>query len=277
MPEGDTLFRTARTLHRALAGRSVTSFETVLPALARVDHDRPIAGRTVASVRSVGKHLLVEFSGDLFLRTHMRMSGSWHIYRPGERWRRSRASMRIAIATDTYVAVGFDIPVAEFLTARELERHGELRALGPDLLDERFDSGEAARRLRTIPGTGLADALLNQRVMAGIGNVFKSEVLFVAGLDPFRTVGSLTDEQIETLIAVARELLRANVIETDRATAATWGGYRRTTRRADPGARLWVYGRGGKPCRQCGTPVEYQKHGPDARGTYWCPRCQRGA
>jgi endonuclease VIII len=274
MPEGDTLFRTARTLNTALAGRAVTAFETVLPALARVDHDHPIAGRTVAGVRSIGKHLLIEFSGGLSLRTHMRMNGSWHVYRPGERWRRSRGSMRIAITTGQFVAVAFDVPVAEFLTSRELERHAELRALGPDLLDERFDPGEAARRLRALPDLPLAEALLNQRVMAGVGNVFKSEVLFVAGLDPFRRVGSLTDGQTARVIAVARELLRANVIDATNVGAVTWGGYRRTTGRADPNARLWVYGRNGKPCRRCGTPIEYRKQGADARGTYWCPRCQ---
>ncbi len=275
MPEGDTLFRTARTLHKALAGRVVTSFETVLPALARIDQDHPIAGRTVVAARAVGKHLLIEFSGELYLRTHMRMSGSWHIYRPGERWRRSRAAMRVVVATDQYVAVAFDVPVAEFLTARDLERHEELRALGPDLLGEAFDAGEAARRLRALPDAPLTDVLLNQRVMAGVGNVFKSEVLFVSGLDPFRTVASLTDAQVAKLIAVAHELLRANVIDAGSVGAATWGGYRRTTRRADPDARLWVYGRAGKPCRRCGTPISYLKQGADARGTYWCPRCQR--
>ncbi len=274
MPEGDTLFRTARTLHEALAGRVVTSFDTVLPALARIDQDHPIAGRTVVAARSVGKHLLIEFSGKLYLRTHMRMNGSWHIYRPGERWRRPRGAMRIVVATDQYVAVAFDVPVAEFLTSRDLERHEELRALGPDLLGEAFDAGEAARRLRALPDAQLSDVLLNQRVMAGVGNVFKSEVLFVCGLDPFRAVASLTDAQVAKLVAVALELLRANVIDAGRLGAPTWGGYRRTTRRADPNARLWVYGRAGKPCRRCGTAIRYLKQGADARGTYWCPTCQ---
>ena len=142
------------------------------------------------------------------------------------------------------------------------------------MLDEGFDAGEAARRLRALPDAELADALLNQRVMAGVGNVFKSEVLFVARLDPFRTVASLSDEQVRRLISVARTLLTENVIDASRVGAATWGGYRRTTRRADPDARLWVYGRGGKPCRRCGTAIQYRKQGPDARGTYWCPKCQ---
>lgn len=275
MPEGDTIFRAARTLNRALTGRSVTRFDTVLPALARVDHDSPIAGRQVVGVRSVGKHLLIEFSGGLILRTHMRMNGSWHIYRPGEAWQRPRAAMRIVIATSEYVAVGFDIPVAEFLSAQRLARHAQIRALGPDLLDGHFDAAEAGRRLRAKAGAALGDALLDQRVMAGIGNVFKSEILFVSGLNPFRPVGSLSDDEVQHLIEVSQSLLRANVIDASRMPTPTWGGERRTTRRADPAARLWVYGRGGRPCRRCGTAIEYVKQGADARGTYWCPTCQR--
>lgn len=275
MPEGDTIFRTARTLHRALAGGRVTAFDTVLPALARVAEDSPIVGREVVGVRSVGKHLLIDLSGDLVLRTHMRMSGSWHIYRPGERWHRARSAMRVLIGTADYVAVGFDIPVAEFLTARQLARHAGLRALGPDLLDDAFDAHEAVRRLGELTGRPLGDALLDQRALAGIGNVFKSEVLFLAGLDPFRSVGSVTTEELAKVVETARALLRANVIDAARVPAATWGGSRRTTRQIDPRARLWVYGRGGRPCRRCGTAIAYRKQGPDARGTYWCPRCQQ--
>jgi endonuclease-8 len=265
----------ARTLHRALAGKTVTVFDTVLPALARVHQDHPVTGRLVERVRPVGKHLLIELSGGLTLRTHMRMAGSWHIYRPGERWQRSRTAMRIVLGTEDYVAVGFDIPVAEFLTARQVERHDELRRLGPDLLSPSFDAGEAVRRLRALGDAEVGDALLDQRAMAGVGNVFKSEVLFVCRLFPFRTVSTLSDEEVERLVAEARRLLGENVIDASRAGAAEWGGYRRTTRRTDPAARLWVYGRGGAPCRVCGTAIEYRKQGPDARGTYWCPACQR--
>jgi endonuclease VIII len=275
MPEGDTIFRTAHTLQLALAGHVVTGFETVLPALARVHHDQPVTGRTVTAVRSAGKHLLIELTGDLVLRTHMRMSGSWHIYRPGERWRRGRQAMRIVIATSEYVAVAFDVPVAEFLSSHDLERHGELNALGPDLLDEEFDASEAVRRLHAAATAPLGDALLNQRLLAGVGNVFKSEVLFVCRLDPFRTVGSLDEAQVTELVKAARRLLRDNVVQPLGSGEPTWGGARRTTRSLNPAARLWVYGRGGKPCRRCGTAIEYRKQGPDARGTYWCPKCQK--
>ncbi|RPJ75037.1 MAG: Fpg/Nei family DNA glycosylase [Acidobacteria bacterium] len=265
MPEGDTIFRAARTLHAALAGRVVTSFETALATLDRVDQDTPLAGRTVERVRSVGKHLLIEFSGDLVLRTHMRMSGSWHVYRPGERWRRPRSAMRIVLATDAYVAVAFDVPVAEFLTGRELARHRELKALGPDLLDAAFDAASALERLRARQDRSIAEALLDQRAMAGVGNVFKSEALFVAGVHPLRLVSAVSDEELGRAIETARTLMRANV----------FGGGRRTTRMMNPDARLWVYGRTGRPCRRCGMAIESRKEGEEARATYWCPRCQK--
>ena len=273
MPEGDTIFRTARTLQRALAGRTVTGFESVLPALMRIDHDEPITGRTIRSVRSLGKHLLIELSGDLVLRTHMRMSGEWHIYRPGERWQRPRAAMRLVLATDQYVAVGFDVPVAEFLRARDLERHRELGRLGPDLLADAFDEEAAVARLRSAAGRTLADALLDQRVMAGVGNVFKCEVLFLCGVDPFRSATTISEDEARRLVRTARDLLRVNVAEPRVPGAVR--GHRRTTRLANPAATLWVYGRGGRPCRRCGTAVASRKQGEAARLTYWCPRCQR--
>ncbi len=277
MPEGDTIFRAADTLHRALAGRVVTRFESVLPALTRVDYDRPLAGRTIESVTARGKHLLMTFTGDLLLHTHMRMNGAWHVYRPGERWRRPAREMRLVVATAEMVAVGFNMPVAEFLTARSLARHRTLAALGPDLLDEAFDRGAASRLLREHEREAIADALLDQRVVAGIGNVFKSEILFVAGVQPFAAVGALSDDQLARILDVARELMRMN---TRSATAglkprASYAG-RITTRRLNPNENLRVYGRGGLPCRRCGAPIQSTKTGLDARLTYWCPRCQAG-
>lgn len=273
MPEGDTIFRAARTLHRALAGRVVTRFETVFPALSRVDDDAPIAGRTIDRVFSAGKHLLLEFSGGLTLRTHMRMNGSWHIYRTGERWRRPRRDMRIVVSTAEYEAVGFAVPVAEWLATAAVNRHDVLRQLGPDLLADGFDTAEALRRLRERHAVTIADALLNQRIMAGIGNVYKSEVLFACRIHPFTPVDALTDEQLAALIDRARRFLRMNA--TGRIPAmTTYAGYRRTTGNSDPAQRLWVYGRGGKPCRRCDTPIAVRKHGDDARLTYWCPKCQ---
>ena len=273
MPEGDTIFRAARTLHRALAGKPVVRFESVFPHLTRVHDDTPLTGRTVDEVRAAGKHVLMQFSGDLLLRTHMRMNGSWHIYRPGEPWQRPRRSMRIVVGTSDFEAVGFDIPVAEMIRGKDLHRHEELRKLGPDLLGETFDAEEAARRIRARGDTEIADVLLNQRVLAGIGNVYKSEVLFACGVSPFAHVASLDDDRVACLVDTARRFLRANV--TDHLAAmTTYTGFRRTTRRADPTERLWVYGRAGDPCRKCGTPIRIRAQGRDARLTYWCERCQ---
>lgn len=273
MPEGDTIFRAARTLNRALAGKPVVRFESVFPHLNRVHEDAPLTGRTIEAVRAAGKHLLMEFGGGLVLRTHMRMNGSWHIYRPGERWQRPRQSMRILVATGDFEAVGFDIPVAEMIHAKDVVRHEELRRLGPDLLSEEFDAPEAARRIRERGASEIADVLLNQRVLAGIGNVYKSEVLFACHVNPFATIDSLDDAQIQCLVTTARKFLRANVTE-GLAAMTTYTGFRRTTGRSDPKERLWVYGRAGAPCRKCGTPVSVRAQGRDARLTYWCEQCQ---
>lgn len=272
MPEGDTIFRTARTLHRALAGDVVTAFDAAYPSLTRVNDDRPIAGRTIESVTAQGKHLLMAFSGDLLLRTHMRMNGSWHIYRPGERWQRPARDMRVLVATSRFVAVGFNVPEAEFLNRRDLERHRQLSALGPDLLAPVFDAGEALRRLRRCGMDPIGEALLNQRVLAGIGNVFKSEILFISRVHPHAPVAALSDEVLQRIIGTAAAQLRSNVRSRSRRLAPAPG--RRTTGSLHPDKGLWVYGRAGEPCRRCGTAIRLDKRGTDARLTYWCPHCQ---
>ena len=272
MPEGDTIFRAARTLQRALAGRIVTRFESVYPQLMRVDTDTPIAGRVIERVEARGKHVLMWFSGAdaLVLRTHMRMHGSWHIYRPGERWQRPRHEMRIVIETEAIHAIAFGVPVAELGPASEIERNPVLSTLGPDLLSDNFDAADAVQRLSTRPDLAIADALLDQSAIAGIGNVYKSEVLFAGGVNPFTVVAALSSERLAHLVSIAARLLRANVSEH----AASAVGGRRTTGRDQPNARLWVYGRAGKPCRRCGTVISKRAQGPFARVTYWCSRCQ---
>jgi endonuclease-8 len=274
VPEGDTIFRAARALHRALSGRTVTRFDSVFSTLNRVDEDWPLRGRTIDRVEARGKHLIIWFSGDLVLRTHMRMQGSWHIYRPGERWQHPRADMRIVIGTPEYEAVAFTVPVAEFTTGHELARDPAVRDLGPDLVADSFDATEAVRRIALLPDAEIADALLDQRAVAGIGNIFKSETLFAARIDPFARVGELSRAAIEKAVVTARRLMRANVTETHAGLATYWVG-RGTMGRADLSARLWVYGRAGRPCRRCGTPISRRKHGKDLRSTYWCERCQR--
>lgn len=274
MPEGDTIFRAARTLHRALAGRTITKFETVLPFLARVETDSGIISRTIDKIEAHGKWLLMFLSGDLILLTHMLMSGSWHIYRPGERWQRHPSHMRIAIHTDQFVAVCFNVQVAEFHTAASLARRGGLRDLGPSLLNPSFDEDEVAFRLLADSHREIGVALLDQSLLAGIGNVFKSEICFAAGVNPFRSVGSISTSEAKSLIGIARKFLLANVADLSGSTIATYNGFRRTTHQSQPEDRLWVYQRRGQPCRRCGTPIESQKQQPGARSTFWCPHCQ---
>jgi endonuclease VIII len=256
VPEGDTIFRAARTLNTALAGKTVRRFATVFPHLARVDDQQPIAGRTIERVTPAGKHLIIDFSGGLHLRTHMRMNGSWHIYRPGQRWKKRRDDMRVVVETDDWVAVAFNVPVAEFLDDRSLARQDDLRKIGPDVLGDAFDVDEAFRRVRAHPASEIANVLLNQRVVAGIGNIWKSETLFACGVNPFTRVADLSEQQVTCLLKSARRLM---------------------TRSANAQSRnnINVYSRGGEPCRTCRTPIASKKQGPDARLTYWCPACQR--
>ena len=274
MPEGDTIFRAARTLDKALAGATVTGFETGLARLASANDKAPVTGRVIEKVEARGKWLLIYFSGDLILVTHMLMSGSWHIYRTGERWKRPRGQMRAVIRTAQYEAVAFAVPVAEFHTARSLERSTAIPKLGPDLLKGGFDEDEAKARIRERGAEEIGNVLLDQKVMAGIGNVFKSEICFVCGVHPFRLVSSLSEREINCLVDSARRLMAENVTEASGGQIVTYTGLRRTTGRADPAARVWVYRRKGEECRRCGTTIEMRKQGPGTRSTFWCPECQ---
>jgi endonuclease-8 len=277
VPEGDTIFRAARTLQRAIGGQAVTRFETVLPKLARVDFDSGIVGRMVEKVEAQGKWLLMHFSGDLILLTHMLMSGSWQIYRPGEKWKLPAHSMRIAISTEKMVAVAFNVQTAEFHTESTLGRRREFSTLGPSLLADDFNEVEAVGRLMQRPELEVGVALLMQSIVAGIGNVFKSEVCFACGVHPFRLVRSLAPDEAMGLMAKAKEYLRANVTGMSGDRIVTYTGFRRTTHRSDPSVGLWVYHRRGEPCRKCGTPIESYKQGLDARTSFWCPVCQKSA
>jgi endonuclease VIII len=276
MPEGDTIFRSARALHEALAGHPITLFETAYAQLASVNDQSPVAGRTVERVESRGKWLLIHFSGDLILLTHMLMNGSWHIYRAGERWKRARSHMRVVLGTADMVAVAFDVPIARFYTAQTLKRFAGVAGLGPDLLGESFAADEAAGRLREYAGEEIGNVLLNQRVLAGIGNVFKSEICFACGVNPFRKVSGLHAREIECLLDTARRFLSENVADSAGDSIVTYTGGRRTTGASNPAARLWVYRRVGLPCRRCGTTILMSRQGLGARSTYWCPDCQKG-
>ncbi len=274
MPEGDTIFRSARALNLALQGKQVVRFESAYAHLASIADQTPLAGRIVERVEARGKWLLIHFSGDLTLVTHMLMSGSWHIYRPGEKWQRSRSHMRAAIATGDFEAVAFDVPVASFHTARSLERNTTIPKLGPDLLAAGFSQDQASARIAGYPDEQIGNVLLNQRVVAGIGNVFKSEICFTCGVNPFARVSSLSSAQIQQLLEASRRLMAANVTDSATDRIVTYTGLRRTTGADNPTARLWVYRRAGQQCRRCGTIILTRKQGTGARSTYWCPQCQ---
>ena len=278
MPEGDTIYRAAQALQKAIGGKVVTGFETGLAKLARVNDDLPLIGRVVERVESRGKWCLIFFSGNLILATHMLMSGSWHLYRTGERWRIGRGRMRAVIRTADWEAVGFNVPVAEFFTARSLERHSQIPKLGPDILSESFTVGGGVARLAAYageaPNAEIAVALLNQRVLAGLGNVYKSEVAFAAGVNPFRAMRTITQREMQLIVDAAQRYMRANVVEGKGEGIVTYSGGRTTRHAINREERLWVYRRQGEECRRCGTVVMMRQHGVQARSTYWCPQCQ---
>jgi endonuclease-8 len=276
MPEGDTIFRTARALGRALIGKPIIGFRSTYPMLTRFDDDTPLAGQCVERVESHGKWLLIHFSGGGTLATHMLMSGSWHIYRPDERWQQPHVNMRIVIENSEYIAVGFRVPVAEMHTALSLSRHSRIPSPAMDVLNPEFDTAAVARRIVEHGSEEIGDVLLHQEVMAGVGNVFKSEICFVTGINPFRRTASLEESDVAALISAAQRLVKANVLEDSSDSIVTYGGRkRRTTHESDPGESLWVYGRKGEPCRRCGELIRRRIQGPDARVTFWCGRCQR--
>lgn len=269
MPEGDTLFRTAAGLRPYLVGRKVTAARTGGPG--PVPQIQRIVGREIVSVEALGKNLLVRFDNGLEIRTHLRMNGSWHRYRPGERWRRPTSRARLVIEVPGAVAVCFDAPVVELFEVRAESIHPSLSRLGPDLLSPGFDAAEAAGRLRAPERTGMsiAEALVDQRALAGIGNVYKNEVLWLERVSPFTSVADVDDETIGRLVATAHRLLNANVNARSGPERVTTAGDR-----GAPGA-LYVYGRTGRPCRRCRTPISVARQGTDLpRSTYWCPTCQ---
>jgi endonuclease-8 len=270
MPEGDTLARTAAGLRPYLVGRTVTGARAGGPG-PRPQAER-LVGTRVDAVESLGKHLLIRFGGGLEVRTHLGMHGSWHRYRPGEPWRRPAARARLIIEVPGAVAVCFDAPVVELFEQRAEAVHPALSRLGPDLLDPAFDAAAARRRLRDPSRSDLpiAEALLDQRAVAGIGNVVKSETLFIERVDPFARVSILDDATLDRLLATAGGILRDNASPGSGPERVTTGRHRRAV------GPLWVYGRAGRACRRCGSVLQSRRHGDPPRLTYWCPGCQRG-
>jgi len=253
VPEGDVLFRTAATLRRWLGGREVTAASTKVE---RLDAEAMV-GTKVVTVEAWGKHLLVRLDSGYSLHTHLRMTGSWHVYRTGEPWRRPERQARVVLTTGERLAVCFNAPVVELLMPRVEQVHPSLSRLGPDILAESLEVEEIRRRADSRPGEmALGELLLDQRVVAGIGNIWRCEALFVAGHNPWAPRSALGTGEFDDLMRTAGRLMRANLAPVSRRTPH------------------WVYRRAGRPCRRCGTLVESRRQGEDARTAYWCPRCQ---
>ncbi|WP_371662932.1 Fpg/Nei family DNA glycosylase [Streptomyces sp. NBC_00280] len=261
MPEGDTVWQAARRLHNALAGKVLTRSDLRVPKYATAD----LTGRTVLEVTPRGKHLLTRVEGGLTLHSHLRMDGSWKVYENGQRWSGGPShQIRAILGTADRTAIGYRLPVLELL--RTTDEHRAVGHLGPDLLGPDWDPEQALANLLADPARPLGEALLDQRNLAGIGNVYKSELCFLLGATPWLAVGDLPPDRTAKLPALARKLLEAN---RDRPIRSTTG------RR---GQDLFVYGRAPRPCLRCRTPVRIadQGDGSRERPTYWCPTCQLG-
>ncbi len=257
MPEGDTVWLAAQRMNTALAGATLRRGELRVPQLAGTD----LAGATVTEVVPRGKHMLTRLADGRTLRTHYRMDGSWHIYRPGSPWKGGPAyDVRAVLATDEWECVGYRLPVVELVSSEE-EAVGHL---GPDVLADDWDLDEALRRLRERPDEQIGVAILDQRNLAGIGNLYKVESLFLAGVHPWARVADVPD--LAALVERARTLMLANRHHPEQSTTGD-------TRR---GQDHWVAGRKGRPCRRCGTRILLGEQGPTTqeRVTWWCPNCQ---
>jgi endonuclease VIII len=257
MPEGDTIHYAANRIRSALVGNPIQTIEAPQRRHTMDRWPERLDGRAVRSVDAHGKHLFVRFDGDLTLHSHLRMGGAWAVYRRGQRWKRSPRRAWLVIRTPEHEVVQFDGPVLELMTESRTRFDQRLAGLGPDILAEELDTGGFLRRLRQDdPTRGIADALLDQRTIAGIGNLWKAEACFLAGVNPWRPVSEVPDDLALDLVEVVRPLMQAS---------AAGGRQARDS---------WVFERQWRPCRRCGTIIRARGQGDDNRTTYWCPACQ---
>lgn len=256
MPEGDTIRYAAKRIRAALAGHEISSIETPHPRHARDRWPERLGGRAVRAIDTHGKHLFLRFDGDLALHSHLRMTGKWGVYAPGQRWRRSPRRAWLVIRTTAAEVVQFDGPVLELMTDSRTRFDQRLAALGPDVLADDLDERAFLGRLRSDdPTRGIGDALLDQRTIAGIGNLWKAEACFSVGLDPWRRTADVGDDEALAVVRAARRAMQESVERGLRVKAA-------------------VYDRAGLPCSNCSTRVRARGQGDDNRTTFWCPRCQ---
>jgi endonuclease-8 len=261
MPEGDSVYRFAALLHGALAGKRIVA------ARAHGPGPSPQAGRlvgvTCTGARAQGKNIIISFENGLALRGHLRMYGTWHVYQPGEAWRFPERDARLVLQVHDAVAVNFHAPVIELLEERAVPLHRPIATLGPDLLDEAFDADDVLRRFRQPAHANrtIGDAIMDQRIMAGVGNIWKHETLFRCRINPWRTIAELDDDAIRGIIETARNLLLASVHK-----ANSFGLTHRP--------KMFVYMRAGQPCFRCHVRLRRARQAEDIRFTAWCPECQ---
>jgi endonuclease-8 len=258
MPEGDTIFRAAVSLNARLAGKEILRWSSTVPSLMSAH----MLGRTIVRVDAVGKNLFIVFDDGRALHTHMRMTGSWHIYPQTTEPRNFPGNARVTIEVEGCVAVCFSAPVVRMLSGPEVRR--EVGSLGPDVLATSFEANEAARRVIAAGKRPIGETIMDQSIVAGIGNVYKSELLFITKIDPFSESGALDLDAARKLMTEARRLMLRNTAP---------GSGMRTTR-LGAGGRYWVYKRSGEQCRKCGEAIRMRRQGVGQRSTYYCRICQ---
>jgi endonuclease-8 len=264
VPEGDTIHHAARRIGAALVGRDIVQIETPQPRHRLDRWPERLGGRSVRRVDARGKHLFVRFVGDLTLHSHLRMTGLWGVYHRGQRWRRSPKRAWLVIRTEEHEVVQFDGPVLELMTDSRTRFDRRIAGLGADVLADGFDESAFLRRLHEDdPTRGIGEALLDQRNLAGLGNVWKCEACFLAGIDPWRPTDEVSDEEALRIVRGARPLMRQSAERGGPITTVPGGA-----------GGVWVHGRAGRPCRRCGVEIQASGQGDDNRTTYWCPRCQ---
>ncbi len=261
MPEGDTLHRTAHTLNRVLAKQRLVRVQSSVPAIAQAE----LAGHLVEEVTALGKNLLIRFDDGRVLHTHLKMRGSWHVYRPGERFQRPEHQARVVLDVGDALAVCFAAPTVRLLAAHSAGSDEYLTGLGPDLIPDEFDEDKAVNGLLALDQLSIGEAVMTQTALSGIGNIYKSETLFLCQINPLALVSSLSIDAAQGIVRKARALLRLNTHTTSN---------RRTTTTAKTDSPYWVYKRSGKGCRICGSVVRMQRQGALHRSTYFCATCQ---
>jgi len=259
VPEGDTLHRVAIQISSQICGKQILAAR----ANAELTRAPELAGHRLQSAEARGKHLLLTVDNGITVHSHLGMTGSWHIYPRGERWRKPPQRAALALRFDSHDLVCFSPKLIKLETGAEIRRNSMLNRLGPDLLADSFDEVAALMRLRRRSQLPVGEALMNQQLVAGIGNVYKSEILFMNRLNPFRPVADLDDAILLKCLHSSRRYMRRNL-----------EGLRRKFRGTTHGDRLWVYRRRGLGCLECATPIEMRRQGEAARSTYYCPTCQ---